>query len=95
LSERQKGHLNKLEENLDEIMSPFTQKLLTKHPRLTHTELQVANLIRQGRSSKEIADDLGLSSRTVETHRRNMRTKLAIKDKKTNLRSYLLTKKYT
>jgi len=95
LSERQKGHLNKLEENLDEIMSPFTQKLLTKHPRLTHTELQVANLIRQGRSSKEIADDLGLSSRTVETHRRNMRTKLGIKDKKTNLRSYLLTKKYT
>jgi PAS domain S-box-containing protein len=95
LSERQRGHLNKLEANLDEIMSPFTQKLLSEHPRLTPAELQIANLIRQGKSSKEIADDLGLSLRTVETHRRNMRNKLRIKDKKANLRSYLLAHQYT
>ena len=95
LSERQRGHLGKLEANLNEIMSPFTQKLLMEHPRLTPAELQVANLIRQGKSSKEIADDLGLSCRTVETHRRNMRNKLNIKDKKTNLRSLLLANRYT
>jgi PAS domain S-box-containing protein len=95
LSERQRGHLNKLEANLNEIMSPFTQKLLAGHPRLTPAELQIANLIRQGKSSKEIADDLGLSLRTVETHRRNMRNKLGIKDKKGNLRSYLLSHQYT
>ena len=95
LSERQRGHLNKLEANLNEIMSPFTQKLLMEHPRLTPAELQIANLIRQGKSSKEIADDLGLSCRTVETHRRNMRNKLGIKDKKGNLRSHLLSHDYT
>ena len=95
LSERQRGHLNKLEANLNEIMSPFTQKLLMEHPRLTPAELQIANLIRQGKSSKEIADDLGLSCRTVETHRRNMRNKLGIKDKKGNLRSHLLSHEYT
>jgi len=95
LSERQKGHLNRLESNLNEIMSPFTHKLLMEYPRLTPSELQIANQIRQGKSSKEIADDLGLSLRTVETHRRNMRTKLGIKEKKTNLRSYLLTNQYT
>jgi len=95
LSERQRGHLNKLEANLNEIMSPFTQKLLMEHPRLTPAELQVANLIRQGKSSKEIADYLGLSCRTVETHRRNMRNKLGIKDKKGNLRSHLLSHEYT
>jgi PAS domain S-box-containing protein len=95
LSERHRGHLKSMEANLNEIMSPFTQKLLTEHPKLTPAELQIANLLRQGRSSKEIADDLGLSLRTVETHRRNMRTKLGIKDKKTNLRSYLLTNQYT
>jgi PAS domain S-box-containing protein len=95
LSERQRGHLKKLEANLDDIMSPFTQKLLTEHPRLTPAELQIANLIRQGKSSKEIADDLGLSLRTVETHRRNMRNKLRIKDKKANLRSYLLANRHT
>jgi PAS domain S-box-containing protein len=95
LSERQRGHINKLEANLNEIMSPFTQKLLAGHPRLTPAELQIANLLRQGKSSKEIADDLGLSSRTVETHRRNMRNKLGMKDKKANLRSYLLSRQYT
>jgi len=95
LSGRQRGHLNKLEANLNEIMSPFTQKLLSEHPRLTPAELQIANLIRQGKSSKEIADDLGLSLRTVETHRRNMRNKLGLKDKKSNLKSYLLSHQYT
>jgi PAS domain S-box-containing protein len=95
MSERQRGHLGKLEANLNEIISPFTQKLMAGHPRLTPAELQIANLIRQGRSSKEIADDLGLSCRTVETHRRNMRNKLGIKDKKGNLRSYLLSRQYT
>jgi DNA-binding CsgD family transcriptional regulator len=95
LSERQRGHLDKLEANLNAIMSPFTQKLLSDHPRPTPAELQIADLIRQGKSSKEIAGDLGLSSRTVETHRRNMRNKLGIKGKKDNLRSYLLSRQYT
>jgi PAS domain S-box-containing protein len=95
LTDRQRKHLETLEANLQEILSPFTHNLLVDYPKLTTSELQIANLIRQGRSSKEIADELSLSSRTVETHRRNMRTKLGIKDKKTNLRSYLLTNQHT
>jgi PAS domain S-box-containing protein len=95
MGDRQRKHLETLEVNLTEILSPFTQNLLTEHPKLTPAELQIANLLRQGKSSKEIADELSLSERTVETHRRNMRTKLGIKDKKTNLRSYLLTNQYT
>jgi PAS domain S-box-containing protein len=95
LGERQRKHLSTLLMNLQEIMSPFTQQLLSDHPMLTPSELQIANLIRQGKSSKEIADELALSERTVETHRRNIRTKLGIKDKKTNLRSYLITSQYT
>ena len=95
MSERQKKHLEILEANLQEILSPFTQKLLVGYPKLTPSELQTANLLRQGKSSKEIAEDLGLSPRTVETHRRNMRTKLGIKSKKTNLRSFLFTNRYT
>jgi PAS domain S-box-containing protein len=95
MSERQKKHLEILEANLQEILSPFTHNLLVDHPRLTPSELQIANLLRQGKSSKEIADELSLSSRTVETHRRNIRTKLGIKDKKTNLRSYLLANQHT
>jgi len=95
LGERQRKHFATLLVNLQEILSPFTRKLLSDYPMLTPSELQIANHIRQGKSSKEIADELSLSERTVETHRRNMRTKLGIKDKKTNLRSYLLANKYT
>ena len=95
LSDRQRKHLETLQANLQEILSPFTHNLLIDHPRLTPSELQIACLLRQGKTSKEIADELSLSSRTVETHRRNMRTKLGIKDKKTNLRSYLLSNQYT
>ena len=95
MGERQRKHLETLQANLQEILSPFTHNLLVDYPRLTPSELQIANLIRQGKSSKEIADGLNLSSRTVETHRRNMRTKLGIKDKKINLRSYLLRNQYT
>jgi PAS domain S-box-containing protein len=95
LRDRQEKHLETLLVNLQEILSPFTSKLLFDHPKLTHSELQIANLIRQGKGSKEIADELALSERTVETHRRNMRTKLGIKDKKTNLRSYLIANRNT
>jgi PAS domain S-box-containing protein len=93
--QRQRKHLETLEANLREILSPFTHNLLVDYPRLTPSELQIANLLRLGKSSKEIADELGISFRTVETHRRNMRTKLGIKDKKANLKSYLLSNKYT
>jgi PAS domain S-box-containing protein len=95
LGERQRKHLATLQANLQEILSPFTHNLLADHPKLTPSELQIANLLRQGKSSKEIADELSLSERTVETHRRNMRNKLGIRDKKTNLRSYLLANQHT
>ena len=95
MSASQKKDVQTVEENLQEILSPFTHKLITEYPNLTPSEFLIANLVRQGKSSKEIADGLGLSARTVETHRRNMRTKLGIKEKKTNLRSHLLARQNT
>src|SRR5262245_30562730 len=43
---------------------------------LTAAELRVLRLIAQSKTSKEIADELGLSTRTVENHRFNIGTKL-------------------
>lgn len=46
---------------------------------ITEREQEVLNLLAQGRTSKEIADILGISIRTVQNHRSNIMQKLGIK----------------
>ena len=91
LDDRKKNILNIIQSNLDEIISPFTRNLSSRHYNLTPKEIQIANFIRQGTTNKEIAEILFLSVKTVEFHRDNIRKKLGIKNKKINLTSYLLS----
>jgi PAS domain S-box-containing protein len=91
LNEKQNDQLSILESNLNDIISPFARRLSAKFLSLTPTEVQVANLIRQGRTTKVIAHTLHLSSKTIEEHRKNIRKKLGIRNRKTNLKSHLLT----
>ncbi len=46
--------------------------------RLTPAERRILRLIASDKTSKEIADELGLSPRTVENHRTNMSAKLGL-----------------
>lgn len=46
---------------------------------LTHTERKVLKLLSSSKSSAEISEDLGVSIRTVHTHRQNIRQKLNLK----------------
>jgi len=80
-----------LDDHLQDILSPFLRNLGTRHLNLTPKEIQVASLIREGKTSKDIAEILGVSARAVDFHRDNIRIKLGIKNKKANLRSYLLS----
>jgi DNA-binding CsgD family transcriptional regulator len=89
LSSEQKTYLAILESHIDEITSPFMQKLSRELQDLTPMEVQVAGLIREGKKTKEIADLLHLSKNTVIFHRYNIRTKLKLKNQKKNLRSFL------
>jgi DNA-binding CsgD family transcriptional regulator len=89
LTDEQRSCLEVLRYNLEKIASPAMLRLFSGETDLTPAELQVANLVRQGRSTKEIADLLNLSPRTVEFHRDNIRKKLGISDRRTNLRSVL------
>jgi PAS domain S-box-containing protein len=91
LDAKQTAYANILESNLNDIISPFIHKLSSKYISLTPTEIQIANLVKQGRTTKEIAEILYSSDRTVEFHRKNIRKKLGIMNRKVNLRSHLLT----
>ena len=89
LNDEQRECLTILRRNLEKVTSPAMQRLYSDEHDLTPSELQVANLIRQGRRTKEIASLLNLSTRTIEFHRDNIRKKLGIRDRKTSLKSIL------
>jgi len=91
LDEKQKTYITILESNLNDITSSFSHRLSSKFLNFTPTEIQVANLLRQGKTSKDIAEVINSSPKTVAFHRENIRKKLGLKNKKTNLKSYLLS----
>ena len=73
------------------MTSSFNQALFLKCRHLIPREIQVADLIRHGKSTKEIADFLNVSTFTIETYRGNLRKKLDLKNRKTNLQLFLKT----
>ena len=81
--------LNVIESNLKDIASPFASKLSSDYLSLTPKELQVADLIKEGKTTKEIAEFMSVSPATIEIHRYHIREKLGLSRKKTNLRTYL------
>jgi len=90
LDPEQMAYMDILESNLNDIISPFLRNISAKYVNLTPTEIRVAHFIKEGRTTKEIAEFMALSPRTIETHRKNIRKKLGIERKKGNLRSHLL-----
>ena len=91
LSAEQQAFVDILETNLSEVTSPFTDKLSSIGADITPRELEVAGLIKAGKTNVEIADLLGITENAISFHRKNLRTKLGLKHKKVNLRSYLLS----
>jgi len=89
LDARNRSCLEVLETNLKDIRTSFNGRLTSGMYNLTSKELDVANLIREGKTTKEIADLLYLSKNTIDFHRNNIRRKLGITNEKTNLRAYL------
>lgn len=85
----QKQIIESIETNLRQITSPLAQNISSFYSKLTPAELQVVNLVKSGHSSKEIAELLNLSPGTVYTHRRNIRKKSGITNKKVNLQTLL------
>ncbi len=89
LHDEQNQFLEIIETHLLEITSPFVRKLSAPLLGLTPSEIRIADLIRQGNSTKEIADLLAMSEHAVNFHRQSIRKKLGLTSKKLNLQTYL------
>ena len=80
-----------VETHLNDVISPLLQSFANAKILLTPQEMQVAGLVKDGKTSKEIADILNVSETTVNFHRKNLRVKFGLTNQRTNLRSYLLS----
>ncbi len=80
-----------VEKNTVESLSPLHKSSPDLYRLFTPMEIQVADLIKIGKTSKEISAILNISDRSVFFHRNNIRKKLNIRNQKTNLRSCLLS----
>jgi len=91
LNDRQMVYLNIIKSNLEDIIVPFLHQLSSKYSDLTPNEIQVAGFVKDGKTTKEIAELLNSSTGAINFHRNNLRKKLGLRNTKTNLRSFLLS----
>jgi DNA-binding CsgD family transcriptional regulator len=91
LKPKEKTLVEIVDTHLNDIISPLLQRFSNAKILLTPQEMQVAALVKDGKTSKEIADILNVSETTVNFHRKNLRIKFGLRNKQTNLRSYLLS----
>ena len=89
LNDNAQTFVNIIKSNIDDLISPLASNLSSKYFALTPAEIQIADLIKQGKTSKEIASMLNVSPKAVSFHRGNLRKKLGLLNKKINLRTYL------
>jgi GAF domain-containing protein/DNA-binding CsgD family transcriptional regulator len=89
LAPLQAEFLSIVESNLEGILSPFLKKLTSRYLNLTPKEVKIAHLIKEEKTTKEIAEIMNVSTKTIDFHRANIRQKLSLKSKKINLGSYL------
>jgi DNA-binding NarL/FixJ family response regulator len=84
-----KDYMETAQANLLDVFSKHHHDSVLATAKLAPRELQVVHYIRQNKTSKEIADLLNLSVRTIESYRENIRKKIRIKNQKKNLKKFL------
>jgi PAS domain S-box-containing protein len=90
LTPPQRDCLNTLEERINGIISPFLHRINQAYFDLTPQEIRVAECVKNGHTTKEIANMLCISIKTVDYHRDRIRRKLGLRNRHASLRSFLL-----
>jgi PAS domain S-box-containing protein len=90
-ADKRRAYLQLIEKNLQSVMSEFVTHLQSTTSKLTPKEIQVANLVKEGMSTKEIAQFLNVSRKTVDIFRHNIRKKLSLNKRRDSLVNYLLS----
>jgi len=85
----QKTCLELIESNLANITSSLAGSVHSEILKLTAREMEVVQLLKLGKTSKEIASLLGVSKECVDFHRNSLRKKLGLNKQKVSLRSHL------
>lgn len=91
MTESQLTWLRLAETHLNDVIAPFLRHVTLNYPNTTAKEIQVATLVRDGMTNKDIADIMNISVSTVQVHRQNLRRKFGLRNNKKNLRTYLLS----
>ncbi|MEN6614983.1 MAG: helix-turn-helix transcriptional regulator [Syntrophorhabdus sp.] len=91
LTMEQQTYLEIVETTVKNVFSSFLQKITSKQYHFTPKEIQVATLIREGKTTKQIADIMKVTRSAIGLHRHHIRNKLGLGKAKVNLRSYLLS----
>lgn len=82
-------YLSIIESNLNDLLVALPRSGGYQMQELTITENRVADLIQHGKTSKEIAVMLNVSTAAIAFHRNNIRKKLGLSNKKIALSSHL------
>jgi len=91
LKPKEKTLVEIVEDHLNDVISPLLQSFTNAKILLTPQEMHVASLVKDGKTSKEIANILNVAETTVNFHRKNLRQKFGLTNKQSNLRSYLMS----
>ncbi|WP_209504117.1 MULTISPECIES: LuxR C-terminal-related transcriptional regulator [unclassified Ruegeria] len=89
--EAQFVYLELAEKNLNEITSSMSDKLTDAFAAMTPTEMEIAQMVMFGKTTKDIAKALSRETSTIDFHRNNIRRKLGLEGRDQNLRSHLLS----
>ncbi len=85
--------INVVKTNIQKILFQDAGTVEIFYRDFTPMEIQVADLIKENKTTKEIAQLLNLSARAVYFHRENIRKKLKLSHKKVNLSAFLQSSK--